>query len=224
MSKTRYQNDVVVDVWGDAALFTRPEMKAERVTYEIMTPSAAVGLLSSIYWHPGVRYGITRIEILAPIQLTYIRRNETTLVGNATRALRGVPLDVSRERTQRMTVYLTNPRYRISAQITLGPEARHGFDATRDQLMRRVTRGAFYTQPYLGVREFGAFFSPPDSTYEPIAEDKMIGMMPLRAIYEGDQVVDWEWFSARVTRGVMEVPAYGQRGLSAASSGVEAAG
>ena len=77
---------IQVEVWGDYACFTRPEMKTERVSYDVMTPSAARGLLDSLYWHPGLRWVIDRIHVCAPIRFTNIRRNEVKDVISARRA------------------------------------------------------------------------------------------------------------------------------------------
>ena len=109
---------VVVEVWGDAALFTRPELKVERVSYPIMTPTAAAGVLEAIFWKPEIRYRIVAIELLNPVRQFTIRRNETTDVAPLAEAIRGIRrVDTVAHRDQRNAVCLRDVAYRIHAHV-----------------------------------------------------------------------------------------------------------
>lgn len=151
--------------WGEWACFTRPEMKVERVSYDAMTPSAARGVLEAIYWKPEIRWVIDRIHVLRPIQFSSVRRNEVSdkiAEGTAAavmRQSRGVLEQVVTEvRQQRASLLLRDVEYLIEAhfEILSGPEnaAKH-----IDQFQRRARKGACFTRPYLGCREFAAHFA-----------------------------------------------------------------
>lgn len=161
-----------LEVWGAYASFNRPEMKVERVSYEVMTPSAARGILEAIYWKPQMRWVIDRIHVLAPIRFTHVRRNEIDQpipVGNVRMATRGSPVTlgiaVEEHRQQRAAMLLKDVRYGIQAHVVvLGrrpmdgdspdhPEAKH-----LEMFKRRAARGQFFHHPYLGCREFPAHF------------------------------------------------------------------
>jgi CRISPR-associated protein Cas5d len=153
---------VTVQVSGDAALFTRPELKVERVTYPVMTPSAAVGVLEAIYWKPEMRYQIVAIEVLKPVRQFTVRRNETTDVAPMAEAVKGTRrVDTAARRDQRNAVCLRDVAYRIHAHIELADHADKPVAAYRDQLRRRLRRGACFQMPYLGTREFTATAWPP---------------------------------------------------------------
>ncbi len=200
---------VKVEVWGAGALFTRPEAKVERLTYPVMTPSAAVGVLESIFWKPEFSWQVTKIEVLNPIKEAKIRRNETTQVVALKSACRGTRVDTAANRTQRSSTYLVDVRYRIHAQVKLrshatGPEAKY-----RDQFRRRVERGACFSQPFLGTREFPAQFGPvTDQLPIPLTGD--LGIM-LHSIEHGPDGRNPKssWFTARLDNGVLHVPAQG---------------
>lgn len=153
---------VSVQVWGPGALFTRPESKVERVSYPVMTPSAAVGVLEAIFWKPEFAWRVTAIEVLNPVREASIRRNETTHVVSREGALRGETVDTSAHRTQRASTYLRDVAYRIHAQVMLRSHASDPEAKYRDQFRRRVERGACFSQPYLGAREFTAYFGQAD--------------------------------------------------------------
>lgn len=158
-------------VWGDYASFNRPEMKVERVTYDVITPSAGRGILEAIYWKPEMCWVIDRLHVLAPIQFTNVRRNEVKGVipvkGDVAKAMKGqqvdLRVDVQEDRQQRAAMILCNVRYGIEAHVEVRkhegreakPEAKH-----LDQFRRRAERGQFFHHPYLGTREFPAFFQP----------------------------------------------------------------
>ncbi|WP_329111525.1 type I-C CRISPR-associated protein Cas5c [Micromonospora sp. NBC_01699] len=201
---------VVVQVSAEAALFSRPELKVERVTYPVMTPSAAVGVLEAIFWKPEMRYRIVAIEVLKPIKQFTIRRNETSDVAPLAEAIKGSRrVDTAARRDQRNAVCLRDVAYRIHAHIELAAHADKSVAAYRDQLRRRVRKGACFQQPYLGVREFSAEFGWPDDT-ERAHVNEEVGIM-LHSIHrdgKGGQP-RMEWFAARVIDGVLAVPEHG---------------
>ena len=158
---------ISLEVWGDYACFSRPEMKVERVSYDVMTPSAARGLLEAIYWHPGMRYVIDRIHVCAPIRTANLRRNEVKSIISA-RSIRTVMergqgelyLAAPENIQQRAALLLRDVRYVIEAHFTMtdqaAPEDNPG--KFQDILKRRAARGQFYHQPCFGCREFPAHF------------------------------------------------------------------
>jgi CRISPR-associated protein Cas5d len=200
------QPPVVVQVSGEAALFSRPELKVERVTYPVMTPTAARGVLEAIFWKPEMRYRLVAIEVLKPIREMAIRRNETSQVVSLDDARRGKRVDTVAHRDQRNAVCLRDVAYRIHAHVELTEKATKPVAAYRDQFRRRVTRGACYHQPYLGTREFSADFGDPDDT-ERIPRSEELGVM-LHTIHFGPPI-RMEWFTARLDDGVLHVPARG---------------
>jgi CRISPR-associated protein Cas5d len=209
---------VVVQVNGDAALFSRPELKVERVTYPVMTPTAAVGVLEAIFWRPEMRYRIVAIEVLKPIKQFTIRRNETTDVAPLSEAVKGRRrVDTAAHRDQRNAVCLRDVAYRIHAHVELAPHADKTVAAYRDQLRRRVRKGACFQQPYLGTREFSADFGWPDGTDRRRDVNEEIGIM-LHSIHRdgADDQPRMEWFAARVEAGVLYVP---ERGMELALPG-----
>lgn len=197
---------VVVQVRGDAALFSRPELKVERVSYPVMTPTAARGVLEAIFWKPQMRFQVVAIEVLRPIRQFTIRRNETHQVVPLGAALRGERVDTSASRDQRNAICLRDVAYRIHAQVEAVPGAGKDVAAYRDQFRRRVTRGACFHQPFLGTREFSADFGDPDDS-ERIRHTEDLGVM-LHTIHFGPPV-RMEWFTARLDDGVLHVPARG---------------
>lgn len=151
--------------WGDWACFTRPEMKVERVSYDAMTPSAARGILEAIYWKPEIRWVVDGITVLKPIRFSSVRRNEVSdkiSQGTAKKVMNAgkgeLCLQITEARQQRATLLLREVGYVIDAHfhIQSGPQnvAKH-----LDQFKRRARRGACFTRPYLGCREFAAHFA-----------------------------------------------------------------
>lgn len=202
---------VVVEVWGQAALFTRPEAKVERLTYPVMTPSAAVGVLEGIIWKPEFSWEIVAIEVLAPIREGRVRRNETTQAVTREAALRGERVDTVAHRTQRAATILLNVRYRIHAHVRLQSHATDPAAKYRDQFRRRVERGACFSQPYLGTREFTASFGPA-SELAPLAITEDLGVM-LHSITFGPNGSNptSSWFLAALVEGVLHVPEHGMK-------------
>jgi CRISPR-associated protein Cas5d len=207
----RGEPPVVVQVWGESALFTRPELKVERVTYPVMTPTAAIGVLEAIYWKPEFTWQVVAVEVLKPIKQFTQRRNETTdLASLADAAGGGRRLDTVAHRVQRNAVCLNDVAYRIHAHVVLRPRATKPAAAYRDQFRRRVTRGSCFSQPYLGTREHTAFFSDPDPAMPAIDRTEDLGIM-LHSIDRGTSPASFSWFTARLDHGVLHVPAEGIR-------------
>jgi CRISPR-associated protein Cas5d len=198
---------LVVQVWGDGALFTRPEFRVERISYPVMTPTAAVGVLESIFWKPEFRWVPVAIEVLRPVREFTMRRNEThDLPSLADAVSTGRRIDTVAKRDQRSALCLRDVGYRIHAHVELAAHTDKPAAAYRDQFRRRVKSGAFFQPPYLGAREFPAAFGPPDDT-APIREDMELGVM-LHRIHQGPPV-RFDWFTARLHRGVLHVPPQG---------------
>ena len=158
---------IPIEVWGDFACFTRPELSVERVSYDVMTPSAARGILDSVYWHPGLKWRIESIRVCAPIRFTNIKRNEVKEKANTKRVkammTRGggeIFLAAAQNRTQRSTLLLRDVRYVIEAHLEVTKKAEAPDNPTKyaEIALRRFEKGQCYNQPYFGTREFPAFF------------------------------------------------------------------
>src|SRR5262249_36037575 len=199
---------VVVQVWGAGALFTRPELKVERVSYPVMTPPAAVGVLEAIYWKPEFAWRVVAIEVLALIRQATQRRNETTDLASLAEAASGRRrIETVADRGQRNGVHLVDVAYRIHAHVDLLPRATQEEAAYREQFRRRVSRGSCFSQPYLGTREFSAYFGDSDGT-QPIEHTEDLGIM-LHSVDHSTSPKSFAWFTARLDRGVLHVPATG---------------
>lgn len=199
---------VSVQVWGPGALFTRPELKVERVSYPVMTPSAAVGVLEAIFWKPEFDWQIVAIEVLHEIRQFTQRRNETTDLASLADAATGTRrINTAANRVQRNAVCLKDVAYRIHAHVQLRPHATKPESAYRDQFRRRVSRGSCFTQPYLGTREFSAYFADPDDT-PPIERSEDLGIM-LHSVDHSTTPPRFQWFTARLDHGVLHVPVQG---------------
>lgn len=205
---------LTVEVEGSFACFTRPELKTERVSYPMMTPSAARGVLEAIFWRPEFDYRILAIEVLAPIRWFSIRRNETTKMASTdwvrkARQGQAERFDVAapKHRDQRNTVCLRDVAYRIHAQVRLRPHADAPEAKYREQFRRRVERGACFSQPFLGTREFSADFGPA-SQREAIPHSEYLGVMLHSIDYSGQQE-SYRWFQAQLDNGVLPVPEHG---------------
>jgi len=203
-------NEISLEVWGDHALFSRPESKVERLTYPVMTPSAARGILNAIYVKPVEFYWqVRRIEVLKPIRYMSFRRNEVrSRIGKRLK-----PILVEDERTQRQSVVLKDVRYRITASIIKRP----GFKGTDTQLVeqarRRIKSGKCFFQPSLGTREFVCYFEEA-GTAEPIHEDLDIGLMlyDVFDLHRFDVSEKTEpfitLFHAQMKNGVIDIPPF----------------
>ena len=207
-----------LEVWGDYACFTRPEMKTERVSYDVMTPSAARGLLEAVYWHPGMRWAVDRIRVCAPIRFTNLRRNEVKATINA-RSARTVMergkgelwLAAPEEIQQRAAMLLRDVRYVIEAHFDLTDKAAPGDNPGKfqDIMRRRVERGQFYHQPCFGCREFPAHFRaceelPPCP--EELKGERDLGYVLWDMDYSDPENIVPLFFRAKLKDGVLEIP------------------
>jgi CRISPR-associated protein Cas5d len=195
---------VSVQVWGPGALFTRPELKVERVSYPVMTPSAAVGVLEAIFWKPEFRWQVVAIEVLKPILQFTQRRNETTDLAPLADAASGRRrIDTVGNRVQRNAVCLRDVAYRVHAHVELRDRATETEAAYRAQFRRRVSRGSCFVQPYLGTREFTCYFGDPDDQ-QPIQVTEDLGIM-LHSVDHSTTPVSFTWFTAKLKNGVLSV-------------------
>ncbi len=209
---------ISLEVWGDYACFTRPELKTERVSYDIMTPSAARGLLESVYWHPGMRWVIDRIHVCAPIRFTNLRRNEvrSTISARSARTVmergRGeLYLVTSQDIQQRAAMLLRDVRYVIDAHFDITDQASASDNAGKfqDIIKRRIKRGQFYSQPYFGCREFPAQFKACEampSCPEELKGVRDLGYMLWDLDYSDPENITPLFFRAALRDGVLEVP------------------
>lgn len=196
---------VTVRVKGDFALFTRPENKVERVSYPVITPSAARGVLEAIYWHPEFTWVIREIRVLAPVQTFGIFRNE---VNSKMSPSRSEPYFADEDRSQRFSVCLRNVDYVVCAEPIVKPGTGEHQQKFRDIFERRVERGQCFHRPALGCREFAADFGPADVAPEPVDWTEDLGLMLHDMDYSpGKPPYRPRFFEARVERGVMRVPA-----------------
>lgn len=204
---------VEVYVWGKLACFTRPEMKVERVSYEVMTPSAARGILESIFWKPEFCWQIREIRVLKPIRYFSILRNEVNSRANYASAQRRLKGEggyyADEDRSQRHTLCLRDVAYLIVASIAVQPGVGETEVKYRDQFQRRVKRGQCHNMPYLGCREFSASFAaepPPeeDMRLQNITAD--LGQMLFDLDYEQDGRGTPRFFHARLRTGILQIP------------------
>ena len=198
---------------GPLACFTRPELKVERVSYPVMTPSAARGLLEAILWKPAICWQVHRIQILSDIKFTSFRRNEVNSKAPSPSAklLRegGPPpvLFADQDRAQRNTVALADVDYVIEASFSLTTQTGSDDNINKfvEMFQRRVVKGQHFHQPYLGCREFVAEVLAPDGAPPAIAEDRKLGLM-LWDIAFGTKANTAIFFDAALRQGVLEVP------------------
>lgn len=210
------RNPVSVKVWGRLACFTRPEFGAERVSYPMMTPSAAVGILDAIYWKPQFRWRVVAIDVLARGRTLVVRRNEIGSRQSESVARswqqHGGGYDAGADRQQRASLLLCDVGYVIHAQAEVFSTSGDDHAKHRDQLRRRVAVGQCHERPYLGCREFAADFAVPGSGDSPVAWTEDLGLM-LRNVYPHDAPpdprggqADPRFFPARVEQGRLTVP------------------
>ena len=225
-----YDKEFCLEVWGPYACFTRPELKVERVSYDVITPSAARAIFESIFWKPAIKWQVTKIEVLNPIKWVNIRRNEVGAVATKN------PIFIEDKRQQKNSMMLQDVRYRIWAKLEFIPKWKRNesrnmqidfeeFDLLRKDenpgkynamFERRASKGQCFNQPYLGTRECVASFRLVDSDNEklspPIVEDRDFGLM----LYDMDfknvkGYCDWKtadatFYRAKMESGVIIVP------------------
>ena len=220
-----YDKEFCLEVWGPMACFTRPELKVERVSYDVITPSAARAVFEAVFWKPAIHWQVTKIEVLNPIKWTTIRRNEVGAVASKN------PIFIEDKRQQKNSLLLQDVRYRIWAKLEFIPqwkrkETRNAqIDAEEADLLRkdenpgkynamferRASKGQCFNQPYLGTREFSASFRLVNPEQEelapPIDESRDLDIM----LYDMDFQANPDkpeamFFRAQMESGVIIVP------------------
>lgn len=206
-----------LEVWGPMACFTRPELKVERVSYDVITPSAARAVFEAIFWKPAIHWQVTKIEVLNPIKWTSVRRNEVGAVASKT------PIFIEDKRQQKNSLMLRDVRYRLYAKLEFIPvrnrkqkpdENDHSDENPAKynaMFERRAGKGQCFTQPYLGTRECSAAFKlvnpETDALDAPISESRDLGIM----LYDMDFETDIKnppamFYRVRMENGVIIVP------------------
>lgn len=214
---------IKLHVWGDRACFTRPEMKAERVSYDVMTPSAARGILEAIHWKPAIRWVVDRIHVLNEISFDSVRRNEVSKKISLSQsqiksAMKGENIVLNqvatyeKERQQRITVMLRNVAYVIEAHFEMTGQAGKADNPEKHYSIfsRRARSGQFYHQPYFGCREFPVNFelleddaARPESFYRNQPERDLQWM--LWDLEYGAEISP-KFFRAVMREGMIDVP------------------
>jgi len=212
-----------LEVSGSFACFTRPEMKVERVSYEVMTPSAARAVFESILWKPAIRWRVHRIEVLKPIHWINLRRNEvsavvsTRNVQQAMAAGRGtLGLCIEDERQQRAGYFLRDVGYRIHADLSIAAGCNEPLMKYIEMFTRRSSKGQCVNQPYLGCREFAADFrlvTADALAASPISDTRELGWMLHDLDFTDPLDPKPRFFNAKLVNGVVHVPPFeGARG------------
>ena len=209
---------VKVHVWGDYALFSRPELKTERYSYDVITPSAARGILDAVYWHPGMKWVIDKIYVKNPVCFTSVRRNEVKskiLASNVLQAYNGAdkPLYISAREdiVQRAALVLRNVSYVIEAHFEMTDKANASDNPGKfkDIIMRRLRRGECFYMPCLGCREFPANFALCEeeeihTAYDEVPE-KDLGLMLYDMDYSDPENIQPMFFHAVMRHGVIDL-------------------
>lgn len=212
-----------LEVTGDYACFTRPELKAERVSYDVITPSAARGIFEALFWKPAIRWQVKRIEVLRPIRWISVRRNEV----GTTMSDRSKELFIEDQRQQRAGLFLRDVAYRLNAELQFIPPEARGNNSLqkggvasanrRDEnpgkynaiFERRARQGQCFNQPYLGCREFSCSFRLIDewtAKEPPIDATQDLGFMLYDLDYSDPGNPSPAFFRAHMEKGVIEVP------------------
>lgn len=224
---------VLVEVWGNFACFSRPEIKTERVTFDVITPSAARGLLEAIYWHPGLNWAVDRIYVMSPIRLekrtaedgenmesadikmTSIKRNEVNAKISASSVKKvmaggkgSLYLNTAAERSQRSSLILQEVHYVLEAHFDMTSNAGSGDNPGKfqDIMKRRLKKGQCYHQPYFGCREFPAHFREWKGGPIPtVPLTKDLGYMLHSMDYSNPTEIRPRFFRAQMKDGVLDL-------------------
>ena len=209
-----------LQVAGPLACFTRPEMKVERVSYEVMTPSAARAVFESILWKPQIRWRVQCIEVLRPIRWMNLRRNEVkskVLMPSAVRAMQSgsgqLGIDIEDDHTQRASLLLRDVAYRIHADLELTERSTDPLIKYAEMFARRARKGQCVNQPYLGCREFAAEFVLVESDTPqppPIDETRSLGWMLHDLDFSNPSDPQPRFFDAKLESGRVQVPAFSE--------------
>jgi len=209
-----------LEVRGEWACFTRPEMKVERVSYDVITPSAARAVFEAIYWKPAIRWEVHRVEILAPIRWTNIRRNEVASVvstRNVQQAMTAgggtLALYVDEDRQQRAALLLRDVAYRLHAHLVVRTERGDPQPPAKffEIFDRRASKGQCVNQPYLGCREFAArwrLVNDLSNEPAPIDESRDLGWMLHDLDFANPVDPQPQFFRAKMSQGVVAVPPF----------------
>lgn len=214
-----YDKEFCLEVWGDIACFTRPELKVERVSYDVITPSAARAIFEAVFWKPAIRWQVTKIEVLNPIHWLSVRRNEVGAVASKTME----SIYIEDKRQQKNSLMLRDVRYRIYAKLVYVPVRDKKNNAVPSDhtdenpgkynamFERRAAKGQCFNQPYLGTRECVASFRliepATDTLTPPIEESKDLGIMLYDMDFQGNpQKPEAMFFRAKMENGVIIVP------------------
>lgn len=209
-----------LEVKGELACFTRPEMKVERVSYDVITPSAARAVFEAIFWKPAIVWRILRIEVLAPIRWTNVRRNEVASVTSVPKVqqamsagLGQLALYVDEDRQQRAALLLRDVAYRVHADLIVREDRTDPEPPAKffEMFLRRARKGQCVNQPYLGCREFAARWQlvdtdAPGST--PIPETSDLGWMLHDFDFTNAADPEPHFFRAEMKQGVIDVPPF----------------
>lgn len=218
---------IKLHIWGDYACFTRPEMKVERVSYDVITPSAARGILEAIHWKPAIRYKVKQIHVLKPIRFESIRRNElggkisaSKITGAMKRkSTADLYQIIEEDRQQRAATVLKDVSYIIEADVLLTDKAGAEDNLIKhiEMFKRRAAKGQYFHQPCLGVREFPAFFelidenAPlPKSSLSELEKNKDLGLM-LHDIDFANKATP-HFFHAQMRNSIIDVPPFNPKG------------
>lgn len=205
---------IQMEVWGDYALFSRPELKVERVSYDVPTPSAARGIVEAVYYHPGLQWYIDRIYVLNPIRFVSVRRNEVTSkisARNMRQAMQGgnqaLYMAAPQEIVQRASLLLQDVHYVIEAHFEMTPKASPSDNPGKfqDIVTRRMEKGQCFHTPYFGCREFpvrfGRWGGGPIKT---IDETRDLGLMLYDFDYTDPKNITPTYFRAKLENGVLD--------------------
>lgn len=216
-----FDKEFCLEVWGPMACFTRPELKVERVSYDVITPSAARAIFEAIFWKPAIHWQVTKIEVLNDIKWTSVRRNEVGAVAGK------APIFIEEKRQQKNTLMLRDVRYRIYAKLEFIPKRKRQeaqaslFDDEprpdenpgkyNAMFERRASKGQCFNQPYLGTRECVASFklvNPETDTLDaPIADSRDLGIMLYDMDFESNlKNPPAMFYRAKMEHGVIIVP------------------
>ncbi len=209
-----------LEVSGPLACFTRPEMKVERVSYEVMTPSAARAVFESILWKPQIRWRVQCIEVLRPIRWMNLRRNEVkskVLMSSVVRAMQSgggqLGIDIEDDHTQRASLLLRDVAYRIHADLELTERSTDPLIKYAEMFARRARKGQCVNQPYLGCREFAADFRLVEADTPqpaPIDETRSLGWMLHDLDFSNPADPQPRFFDAKLESGRVQVPAFSE--------------
>jgi CRISPR-associated protein Cas5d len=216
----------VLEVRGDWACFTRPEMKVERVSYDVITPSAARAVFEAIFYKPAICWNVRRIEVLAPVRWTNLRRNEVASVVSARNVQQAMKqgtgelaLYVDEDRQQRAALLLRDVAWRLHADLIVRPDRGDPEPPAKFLAMfeRRARKGQCVNQPYLGCREFAArwrLVDDPATEPPPIAETRDLGWMLHDLDFSDPADPQPRFFRAMMNAGVIEVPPFDGAGVA----------